>query len=163
MATTIEEGYVYLTSSPFTDNDTITDSEGATVVKILVGGNVSHNFQNDIFFTPIPSTDYSQDPKVLNLAKVKEAITVTGIFETYHNGVVESVDAKTKKTNLLTLAKGKQPITIVYGIDANSNQTKHTDFNINKIQFKETPTTPYETVTERIEVTVQGLLGTSMV
>ena len=176
MATTIETGYVYIVKGGTVTSDTISGSEGSSgsgtsatgVVKIHVGGNLTHNFANDIFFFPTPTTAYTPVPRVLNLGKVKEAVTVTGKLISIHNNVEENRTALEKKTDLLVLAKGQQPCTFVSGTVAGGNQREiYTDFNINKIQFKVLPTTPYATfnsndVIQTIEVTLQGLLGESM-
>jgi len=164
---TIQEGYVYITNGNVSGN-TIT---GGTTVKIWCGGNVTENGTNDIFFTPIPTTDKSKlDPKLLDLGKVKEAVTVTGFLRSQHKGVNESITALEQRDNLRALCKGPQPVTLVWGTynATKTNQTKHTDFNINKWQFKFVPDTPFAMwspgveVWNKIEVTIQGLLGTSM-
>lgn len=167
MATTITEGYVYIVKNGVSiSGDTIANSEGATVVKILTGGSAIWNIANDIFFKYGYDTrsvdEGGPDAQIMNLNKVKEAITITGLLLSVHNGVAESVNAITKLNNLRNIAKSKQPSQIVWGVDANSNQLISKLFNINKVQFKLVPDAAYSTTYQKIEVTVQGLLGASL-
>lgn len=163
---TIEDGYVYVTSGTLSQN-TIT---GGTTVKIWVGGNVTENGANDIFFNATPNTDVSQaSPKILNLARFKEAVTVAGFLRTQNRGTNETTTAVEQRDSLRTLCKGVQPVKIIWGTynATKTNQISHSDFNINKWQFKFVPDTPFVTwsagihVWNKIEVTLQGLLGTA--
>lgn len=177
MAVTVTEGYVFVVDTnsknsgyiTYSSGDSINGSEGTHLVKIIMGGKAkgTHNFSNDIFFTPFPSTAPStQNPRVLNMNKIKEAITIQGVIRRRDiDGTANSRSVITRKTDLLTIAKAAQPITIVWGVDANSNQQVHTDFNINKIQFTEVAgkVENQTTTIEQIEVILQGLLGTSMI
>ena len=165
---TVEEGYAYVTSGAVSQN-TIT---GGSTVKIWIGGNINEDGANDIFFNAIPNTDVSQaQSKVLNLGRFKEAVTVTGFLRTQHKGVNESTTAIEQRDALRALCKGTQPVTLVWGTynATKTNQTSHADFNINKWQFKFVPDTPFVTwsagvnVFNKIEVTLQGLLGSSMI
>ena len=173
--TTISEGYVYITNGSVNQN-TITTTGSQKVVKLYCGGNVTENGTNDIFFTPIPTTNKDNlDPKILDLGKVKEAVTVTGFLRSVEGGVKEiiaesNVTALEQRDNLRALCKGEQPVTLVWGTynATKTNQTSHADFNINKWQFKFVPTTPFArwsgsvVVWNKIEVTIQGLLGSTM-
>ena len=163
MSVTITEGYLFVTSASVS-NDTINVDEGSSLCKIIGNKKVTHDYNNDLFFTPIPNLDSTPDPRVLNLAKTKEAVTVQGILKT--NDISGSVGSRTaiqKKEDLITLAKGKQPVTLVWGVYANSNQQKHIDFNINKIQFDEVAGIVEEgTTRSQIDVTLTGLLGSAL-
>jgi len=164
---TIEEGYVYITNGKLNQNTII----GGITVKIYCGGNVIENGTNDIFFNAIPNTSANPNPKLLNLSKIKEAVTVQGILKSQDRGTNESKTALEQRNDLLTLCKGKQPVTIVWGTynSTKTNQISYTDFNINKWQFKFVPDKPFAlwsagvNVWNHIEVTIQGLLGSSMI
>ena len=184
MAVTITEGYIFIVDTntrnsgnlTYSSGDSIDGSEGTHLVKIIVPAKVTHNYNNDIFFSPFPSTaPSSSNPKVLNLNKIKEAITVQGVIRRRDLDGTTNTRAATasygegsvvqRKTDLLTIAKAAQPVTIVWGVDANSNQQVHTDFNINKIQLTEVAGKVEEQTTarEQIEVILQGFLGTGMI
>ena len=164
MTTTIIEGFVYITNSAFTSADVITANDGTSCVKIHGTASVTHDFNNDMFYLAIPNLTSTPNPKVNNMSKIKELISVMGVLKT--SDTFDGSETRTaiqKKADLRILARGIQPVTIVWAVSANSNQQKHTDFNITKVNFKELAGDVDESTSrEKITVIVSGLLATSL-
>ena len=139
---TIEDGYVYVTSGTVSQN-TIT---GGSTVKIWVGGNVTENGANDIFFNAVPNTDVTQaEAKILNMGRFKESVTVAGQLRSRDRMKMEATTAIAQRDALRVLCKGTQPLKIAWGTynATNTNRTYHADFNVNKWQFKFVPDTTF--------------------
>ncbi len=114
MATTIDDGNIYITSGS-TDGPPATEIDGGTTVRINTTTKIDYNYVSKIITLPIPisrgdRTSSTAHARVIDLKMIDEAISVQGFL------AEEEVErAITKRINLFTLGKTEGGLTVVWG------------------------------------------------
>ena len=133
VTTTVNRGDMYVTDGVLSNTvnpTTITTTGDQLVVHIVPTTKIDYNYDNQIISipTPISRQKRGQEPinRNIDLKRIKEVITAQGFLadENRSDGVAKSAEGK--RDDLLTLAKKRGDLTLVWGhkYSTNNYQTR---------------------------------------
>ena len=122
----VDKGNCYITDGSINDAKTIITTTGSQiVVQINPSTKTDYIYDNNITNVPIPNSRGSRNKiplnRIIDLKRVKETITIQGFLsdeqiDTDNNGTRDTfISAENRQRDLLTLAKHRGELTLVYG------------------------------------------------
>ena len=121
--TTVNRGDCYITDGTISQSGnttTITTTEDQIVVQIIPTTKIDYIYDNNIVTIPIPNSRAKRSNlplnRIIDLKRIKETLTIQGFLadET-------SSSAEKKRDDLLTLAKHRGELTVVFGHKYSTN------------------------------------------